>query len=77
MGVELNLSFSGYTTTWTVFGNRIASWGGFVSRGDEGTGNWRKLHILERCYLYSSPNVNRIIKLRIMRWAVHVARMMG
>ena len=41
---------------------------------DEVTGQWRKLHE-ELNYLYSSPNIVRVIKSRIMGWAEHVARM--
>jgi hypothetical protein len=39
------------------------------------TGEWRKLHNEELRDLYSSPSIIRIIKLRRMRWAGHVARM--
>jgi hypothetical protein len=39
------------------------------------TGEWRKLHNEELHDLYSSPGVIRIIKVRRMRWAGHVARM--
>jgi hypothetical protein len=39
------------------------------------TGGWRKLHNEELHDLYSSPSIIRIIKLRRMRWAGHVARM--
>jgi hypothetical protein len=35
----------------------------------------RKLHNDELHNLYSSPNIVRVIKLRRMRWAGHVARM--
>jgi hypothetical protein len=42
---------------------------------DEVTGEWRKLHSEELHILYSSPNIIRQIKSRIMRWAGHVARM--
>jgi hypothetical protein len=40
------------------------------------TGEWRKLHNEELRDLYSSPSIIiRIIKLRRMKWAGHVARM--
>jgi len=44
-------------------------------RRDEVMGEWRKLHNEELNDLYSSPNIVRVIKLREMRWAGHVARM--
>ena len=44
-------------------------------RGDEVTGEWRKLHNEELNDLYCSPNIVRVIVLRRMRWAGHVARM--
>jgi hypothetical protein len=47
----------------------------FRPRRDEVTGGWRKLHNEELHNLYSSPNVNRMIKSRRMRWAGYVARM--
>jgi hypothetical protein len=40
----------------------------------EEDGSWRKLHD-ELHNLYSSPNIVRVIKSRMMRWAGHVARM--
>ena len=48
---------------------------GVFRERDEVTGDWRKLHNEELSDLYSSPNVVRVIKLRRMRWAGHVARM--
>jgi len=42
---------------------------------DEVTGKWRKLHNEELNDLYCSPSIIRVIKLRRMRWAGHVARM--
>jgi hypothetical protein len=39
------------------------------------TGEWRKLHNEELNDLYSLPNIVRVVKLRRMRWAGHVARM--
>jgi hypothetical protein len=47
----------------------------FGPKGDEVTGEWRKLHSGELHNLYSSPDIIRQIKSRKMRWAGHVARM--
>jgi hypothetical protein len=47
----------------------------FGTRKDEVTGEWRRFHNEELNDLYSSPNIVRVIKLRRMRWAGHVARM--
>jgi hypothetical protein len=47
----------------------------FGPKRDEVTGEWRKLHNEELNDLYCSPNIVRVIKSRIMRWAGHVARM--
>ena len=47
----------------------------FGPRGDEVTGEWRKLHNEELNGLYSLPSIVRVIKSRRMRWAEHVARM--
>ena len=47
----------------------------FGPKRDGITGEWRKLRNEELNYLYSSPNIVRVIKSRRMRWAGHVARM--
>ena len=47
----------------------------FGPKRDEVTGEWRKLHNEDLNDLYSSPNIVRVIKSRIMSWAGHVARM--
>jgi len=57
-----------------VFENRVLS-RIFGPKRDEVTGEWRKLHNEELNDLYCSPNNVRVIKLRRMRWAEHVARM--
>jgi hypothetical protein len=46
----------------------------FGPKGNEVTGEWRKLHIEELNDLNSVPNIVRVIKSRRMRWAGHVAR---
>jgi hypothetical protein len=47
----------------------------FGPKRDEVTGEWRRLHNKELYAVYSSPNIIRVIKLRRLRWAGHVARM--
>ena len=47
----------------------------FGPRRDEVTGEWRRLHNEELNFLYSSPNIVRVIKSRRMRWAGHVEHM--
>jgi hypothetical protein len=47
----------------------------FGRKRDRVTGGWRKLHNEELHNLYSSPSIIRIIKLRRMKWAGHVAQM--
>jgi hypothetical protein len=42
---------------------------------NEVTEEWRRLQNKELNDLYSSPNTNRVIKSRRMRWSGHVARM--
>jgi hypothetical protein len=57
-----------------VFENRVLR-RIFGPKRDEVTGEWIKLHNEELRNLYSSPSIIRIIMLRRMRWAGHVARM--
>ena len=57
-----------------VFENRVLR-SVFGPKRDEVTGEWRKLHNEELNDLYSLPNIVRVVKSRIMRWAGHVARM--
>jgi hypothetical protein len=57
-----------------VFENRVLR-GVFGPKMDEVRVEWRKLHNEELNYLYSLPNIVRVIKSRIMRWAGHLARM--
>ena len=47
----------------------------FVPKRDKVTGEWKKLHNEELNDVYPSPNIIRMIKSRIMRWAGYVARM--
>jgi hypothetical protein len=42
---------------------------------EKGAGGWRTQHNEELHNLYTTPNIIRVIKSRIMRWAGHVARM--
>ena len=57
-----------------VFENRVL--GRTVgSKRDELTGEWKKLLNEELNDLYCSHSIIRVIKLKRMRWAGHVARM--
>ena len=47
----------------------------FGPKRDEVTRVWRKLHEEELNGPYTLPNIIRVIKSRIMRWAGNVARM--
>jgi hypothetical protein len=47
----------------------------FGPKSDEVSGEWRKLPSEELNDLYFSPNTVRVLKLRRMGWAGHVARM--
>jgi hypothetical protein len=60
--------------TLRVFENRVLR-RIFGPKGDGVTREWRKLHNEELHNLYSSPSIIRIIKLRRVWWAGHVARM--
>jgi hypothetical protein len=44
----------------------------FGPKKEEVTEACRKLHIRELLYLYSSPNIIKVIKLKRMRWVGHV-----
>jgi hypothetical protein len=57
-----------------VFENRVLR-RVFGPKRYEVTVKWRKLHNEELNYLYSLPNIVRVVKSRRMRWAGHVARM--
>jgi hypothetical protein len=57
-----------------VFKNRVLR-RVFGPKRDEVTGEWRKVHSEELNDLYSSPNIVRVIKLRRVKWAGHIARM--
>jgi hypothetical protein len=56
-----------------VFENRVLR-RIFGPKRDEVTGEWRKLYNEELRDLHTSASIIRIIKLRMMRWAGHVAR---
>ena len=47
----------------------------FGPRGDEVTGEWKKLHNEELRDLYSLPNIAWVVKSRRMRWAGHLGCM--
>jgi hypothetical protein len=47
----------------------------FGPKRDEVMGEWRKLHNVKLCDLYSSSSIIRIIKSRRIRWVGHVVRM--
>jgi hypothetical protein len=45
----------------------------FRPKRDEVTGQWRRLHNEEVYDLYATTNIIRVMKLRTLKWAVHVA----
>ena len=47
----------------------------FRPKRDEVTEKWRKLHNEKLYPLLSSPNIIRLMKSGILKWAEHVARM--
>ena len=47
----------------------------FGPKGDEITGEWRKLHNEELNDLYCLPNIVRMLKSKRIKWAGPVARM--
>ena len=73
MGGKLGRSHCREERRLRVFEKRVLR-GIFGPKRFEVTGEWRKLHNEELSDLYFSPNIFRVIKLR-MRWTGHVARM--
>jgi hypothetical protein len=57
-----------------IFENRLLS-RIFGPKRDEVIREWRRLHNKELYALYSSPDIIRVIKLRRLRWAGHIASM--
>jgi hypothetical protein len=57
-----------------VFENRVLR-RIFEPKRDEVIIGWRKLHNERLHNLYGSPSIIRMIKLRRMKWAGHLARM--
>jgi hypothetical protein len=47
----------------------------FGPKRDEVTGEWRRLNNNKLYALYSSANIIRMVKLRRLGWAGHIARM--
>jgi len=74
MGVKLGRLHRGAEHRLRVLENRVLR-RIYGHKRDELTGEQRKLHNEELNDLYFSPNIVRVIKLRRMRWAGHVARM--
>jgi hypothetical protein len=57
-----------------VFENRVLK-RIFGLKRDEVIGAWRRLHNKELDAVYSSLNIIRVIRSRILRWAGHIACM--
>jgi hypothetical protein len=74
MGVKLDLSHQGEEHRLRVLENGVLR-KIFWSKRGKVTGEGRRLHNKELNDLYSSRNIIRVIKSRILRWAGHVARM--
>ena len=51
-------------------------WRVFGPKRDEVRGEWRKMHNEELSDLYSSPNIVRVVKSKIINWAGRVMRML-
>jgi len=69
-----NVVYIGTIRRLRVFENRVLR-STFGPKRDKVTREWRKLHNEELNDLYSPPNIIRVMKTRIMRWAGYVARM--
>ncbi|KAJ4444635.1 hypothetical protein ANN_06431 [Periplaneta americana] len=74
MVVKLVLSLLEGNRELRVFENKVLR-KIFGTKRDEVTGEWTKLHNAELHALYSSPDIIRNIKSRLLRWAGHVACM--
>jgi hypothetical protein len=72
MGAKLSLTLR-EEHRMRVFENRVLR-RIFGPKGDEVSGDRKKLHNEELHNLYSSPDIIRMIKSRRMRWTGHVAR---